>query len=135
MAYLWKNLKCSLTARECQISTPSLAFARCKWTCSLTARKCQINTPSLVFARCKWTLKIFSQVFTYNARMLYYKMPLGLLKCIYGRLFLVWKKAFFNNAVAFCFFKRGGFFLYYDNSLAWKLTLRWPMLHWILCMH
>ena len=63
------------------------------------------------------------------------KMPLGSLKCIYGRLFLVWKKAFFNNAVAFCFFKRRGFFLYYDNSLAWKLTLRWPMLHWILCMH
>ena len=72
MAYLWKNLKCSLTACECQISTPSLAFARCKWTCSLTARECQINTPSLVFARCKWTLKIFSQVFTYSARMLYY---------------------------------------------------------------
>ena len=38
------------------------------------------------------------------------KMPLGSLKCIYGRLFLVWKKAFFNNAVAFCFFKRRGFF-------------------------
>ena len=69
-------LACSLTVRECQISTPSLAFMHCKWTvvlkwtmCSLTARECQISTPSLVFTRCKWTLGL---LFTYSAQMLYY---------------------------------------------------------------
>ena len=40
--------------------------------CSLTAREYQTRCVNLAFARCKWTLKIFSQVFTYSARMLYY---------------------------------------------------------------